>query len=147
MDMWIKVLIAVLVVFLIGFPLLGRVVAGSRTSELAENVAAAPPVQEKTPAPKPGAPKPEKKTPAVETAGLNAKTIVGTRWLIDGTYEVTFMRGGKVSVAGAIPGIPVSGKWRINGNTLTASAMGQNISLQLDGDSIHIDGATVERLR
>ncbi len=147
MDTWLKVLIAVLVVFLIGFPLLGRVVAGSRAPEQAENVATAPPVQEKTPAPKPSAPKPAKRPPAVETAGLNAKTIVGTKWLIDGTYEVSFMKGGKVSVAGAIPGIPVSGKWRIDGTTLTASAMGYDISLQLDGDSIHIDGVTVERLR
>ncbi|MBN2308468.1 MAG: hypothetical protein JXR94_05825 [Candidatus Hydrogenedentes bacterium] len=84
--------------------------------------------------------------PTADTApmggAIDGKSIVGTEWEINGEYRVVFKANGSLTINGAIPG-----NWSINGDTITASAMGESFSAKIKGGELISDEAPIKRIR
>jgi hypothetical protein len=75
---------------------------------------------------------------------ITAETLVGTKWSFQG-MTVSFDSGSTFSVdAGG--GETIEGTWRIDGNTLTVSIMGEETAAEIQGDKIYVDGNELSRV-
>ncbi|MCC6793847.1 MAG: hypothetical protein IT366_01920 [Candidatus Hydrogenedentes bacterium] len=115
---------------------------------------AAAPAAPATPAPAPAEPAPAApatpaapadaapaSTPAAPAAALDAKTIVGTKWSVAG-FTLAFAENGAVKINDEM-----DGTWKIEGNTLTVSAGGQEHVATIEGDKILYEGTPFEKVQ
>jgi hypothetical protein len=144
--------IVIVVVVLVGIPVLSQLSKEKQEPGAADKPAG--PQKSQQPAPKPAVPPPPQPAPPQPPpAGpaLDAQTIVGSMWLIEG-YTLEFQAEGKVLVylPGMTPGPQVQGipgTWTINGATLTATALGQSITGQISGNQIMGPDGPIRRLK
>jgi len=84
---------------------------------------------------------------------LTAETLVGTAWEVSTPYGPAIIELGPNGQATATHSLvgSVPGKWRINGNKVTASAsfMGQSMSVdaEIKGSSLRVQGQSIRRVR
>ncbi len=75
---------------------------------------------------------------------ITSETIVGTKWSFQG-MSVTFTSGSTLTVdVGG--GETVDGTWRIDGNTLTVTVMGDDIAAEIKGDKVYVEGNELTRV-
>jgi hypothetical protein len=74
---------------------------------------------------------------------LNTQNLTNTEWSVQG-YNIALLPNGVASINGGM----VQGKWSVQGDILTATAMGQTVRCNIVGDQIvGPDGNTVQRTR
>lgn len=74
---------------------------------------------------------------------LTAESLVNTTWQYQG-FQITLLPNG-VAQANT-PFGQVQGTWSVSGNTLTASAMGQSVTAQIQGNQLIANGQPLQRL-
>lgn len=142
---------------LLGLPLLGQLAkqknaatdSGQAPSQAPVAPAAAPAAPPQAPAAQlmqqPQQPQqPEMQQPQQPQGPLlNTQNLTNTEWSVQG-YQIALLPNGVASVNGGM----VTGKWSVQGDVLTASAMGQTVRCQIVGDQIFgPDGNVVQRTR
>jgi hypothetical protein len=107
-----------------------------------------------TPAATPDAPAADAAAPAADAAApavpaapagapITKESIVGTKWSAGGMV-FTFEKDGVLKVSAG--GNDLAGEWKMEGTSLTVSAMGQDFKSEVQGDKITYEGTPLERL-
>ncbi len=113
----------------------------------------APKTEESSSAPKAPAPAPAEKpaeaASAAKPAEAAADTLMGTTWKV-GEYEIAFQSGNKITAKGgkiaAIMPDGIAGTYKLEGNNVTVSAVGETQKGTWDGTKLVIEGATGEKV-
>jgi hypothetical protein len=167
MDDKFKIAIVIIILFVIGFPLIGQVMKSDQAAQSTDAAKAT----EKAPARKGGPvlpPMPKANGPMqpMQQPGqqpmqpmlpprpqgpqgpppLDPRSLEGSVWSAEGATIYLFAGGKATAQHPALP-TQIEGTWSVNGNTLTVSAMGQSMSATINGNQIIAQGKQITRIR
>ena len=136
--------IAVVVLLLVLVPLISGGNGGGPAQTPQETESPEPAAE---PAPAPFGEQGAQQAPAAPAGPQNmtAQDLQNTTWQFQ-QYQITFLPNGVVQAN--VPGAgQVQGTWSVSGNRVNASAMGQSITAQIQGNQLFVDGQPLQRLQ